>query len=271
MELQRGARTPNDQPAHAVALPADVDATRLLARRGLLEPDRGRRTACCRTAGRPRRWAASTSRRSAWCRRRPPSRPSTSTWSRRRCATATAATSTARASCWPGGWSRRACGWCRSSGCTSCPNGRVANVWDNHGGYGIHGAKHRLRPAQGAVLHPAAGPGLSALLEDLARARPAGRDAGGGGRRVRPHAEDQQRRSGRDHWGACQSALLAGGGIRGGQVYGASDAQAAYRQGQPGVAGGLAGDDLPRAWACRRTARSTTAKAGRTASARASR
>jgi uncharacterized protein (DUF1501 family) len=33
---------------------------------------------------------------------------------------------------------------------------------------------------------------------------------------------------GRDHWGACQSAVLAGGGIRGGQVYGASDAHAAY-------------------------------------------
>lgn len=34
--------------------------------------------------------------------------------------------------------------------------------------------------------------------------------------------------AGRDHWGACQSVVLAGGGIRGGQVYGASDRQAAY-------------------------------------------
>ena len=33
---------------------------------------------------------------------------------------------------------------------------------------------------------------------------------------------------GRDHWGFCQSALLAGGGVRGGQVYGSSDAAAAY-------------------------------------------
>ena len=33
---------------------------------------------------------------------------------------------------------------------------------------------------------------------------------------------------GRDHWGACQSVVLAGGGIRGGQVYGASDKIAAY-------------------------------------------
>ena len=28
---------------------------------------------------------------------------------------------------------------------------------------------------------------------------------------------------GRDHWGHCYSALLAGGGVRGGQVYGATD------------------------------------------------
>jgi hypothetical protein len=38
---------------------------------------------------------------------------------------------------------------------------------------------------------------------------------------------------GRDHWGACQSALLAGGGIRGGKVYGASDRHAAYVKEKP--------------------------------------
>jgi hypothetical protein len=35
-------------------------------------------------------------------------------------------------------------------------------------------------------------------------------------------------RNGRDHWVNCLSVLFAGGGIRGGQVYGASDAIAAY-------------------------------------------
>lgn len=34
--------------------------------------------------------------------------------------------------------------------------------------------------------------------------------------------------AGRDHWAACYSALLAGGGIQGGRVYGASDATGAY-------------------------------------------
>jgi uncharacterized protein (DUF1501 family) len=38
---------------------------------------------------------------------------------------------------------------------------------------------------------------------------------------------------GRDHWGPCQSAVLAGGGTRGGQVYGASDAHAAYPKHKP--------------------------------------
>jgi uncharacterized protein (DUF1501 family) len=34
--------------------------------------------------------------------------------------------------------------------------------------------------------------------------------------------------AGRDHWGECSSALLAGGGVRGGRVIGASDRHAAY-------------------------------------------
>ena len=37
----------------------------------------------------------------------------------------------------------------------------------------------------------------------------------------------------RDHWPFCYSALLAGGGIRGGQVYGASDRHAAYVKDEP--------------------------------------
>jgi hypothetical protein len=38
---------------------------------------------------------------------------------------------------------------------------------------------------------------------------------------------------GRDHWGFCQSVLMAGAGVRGGQVYGSSDAQAAYAAESP--------------------------------------
>jgi hypothetical protein len=39
--------------------------------------------------------------------------------------------------------------------------------------------------------------------------------------------------SGRDHWGSCQSVLLAGGGIRGGRVFGSSDRIAAYPASDP--------------------------------------
>jgi Protein of unknown function (DUF1501) len=38
---------------------------------------------------------------------------------------------------------------------------------------------------------------------------------------------------GRDHWPHCYSALLAGGGIRGGSVYGASDRNGAYVKDRP--------------------------------------
>jgi hypothetical protein len=38
---------------------------------------------------------------------------------------------------------------------------------------------------------------------------------------------------GRDHWAACYSAMLAGAGIRGGSVYGASDKHAAYVKDKP--------------------------------------
>lgn len=38
---------------------------------------------------------------------------------------------------------------------------------------------------------------------------------------------------GRDHWTSCMSVLMAGGGIRGGQEYGASDARAEFPKDQP--------------------------------------
>lgn len=41
------------------------------------------------------------------------------------------------------------------------------------------------------------------------------------------------KRIGRDHWPQCYSAMIAGAGIRGGTVYGESDAQAAYVKSNP--------------------------------------
>jgi hypothetical protein len=34
--------------------------------------------------------------------------------------------------------------------------------------------------------------------------------------------------AGRDHWTACQSVLLAGGGVKGGQAFGATDQRAEH-------------------------------------------
>jgi uncharacterized protein (DUF1501 family) len=39
--------------------------------------------------------------------------------------------------------------------------------------------------------------------------------------------------AGRDHWPGCYSVLLAGGGVRGGQVIGSSDAIGAYPKDRP--------------------------------------
>jgi hypothetical protein len=112
------------------------------------------------------------------------------------------------------------------------PNGRVSNVWDNHAGYGIHGAQTGYDLLRSPVCIPPLDQALSALLEDLTQ-RGLLDDTlvvavGEFGRTPRINAT-----GGRDHWGACQSALLAGGGIRGGQVYGASDATAAFVRDQP--------------------------------------
>jgi uncharacterized protein (DUF1501 family) len=41
------------------------------------------------------------------------------------------------------------------------------------------------------------------------------------------------KKAGRDHWGSVYSTVLAGGGIRGGQVYGSSDKIAGYPADNP--------------------------------------
>ncbi len=112
------------------------------------------------------------------------------------------------------------------------PNGRIANVWDNHGGtdglgkitgYAMLKEKYCLPPLDLAY---------SALIEDLSQRGLLDETlvavVGEFGRTPKINATQ-----GRDHWGMCFSALLAGGGIRGGQVYGSSDKHAAYPKDNP--------------------------------------
>jgi hypothetical protein len=113
-----------------------------------------------------------------------------------------------------------------------CPDGNVANVWDNHGGTGSLGGLTGYQMLKANYCLPPLDRGYSALLEDLSARGLLDETLvamfGEFGRtpKINPAG-------GRDHWGACQSAVFAGGGIRGGQVYGASDAHAAYPKSHP--------------------------------------
>ena len=51
-------------------------------------------------------------------------------------------------------------------------------------------------------------------------------------------------KGGRDHWTYCYSVLLAGAGIQGGTIYGASDEQAAYIKDKAGAHSRYLRDDL---------------------------
>jgi hypothetical protein len=113
-----------------------------------------------------------------------------------------------------------------------CPDGNVANVWDNHGGTSSLGKLSGYEMLKEKYCLPPLDLAYSALLEDL-QARGLLDETlvvmlGEFGRT--PQINKNQ---GRDHWGACQSVVLAGGGIRGGQVYGASDRHAAYPKSDP--------------------------------------
>ena len=108
-------------------------------------------------------------------------------------------------------------------------NGQDAN-WDSH---------QSVFPRHRDHLLPPADQGLTALLEDLD-----GRGLldttlvvamGEFGRSPRINAN-----AGRDHWPHCYSVVLAGGGIKGGRVLGASDKIGAYPATDPVSPGDLA-------------------------------
>ncbi|HEU4754924.1 MAG TPA: DUF1501 domain-containing protein, partial [Armatimonadota bacterium] len=107
------------------------------------------------------------------------------------------------------------------------PDGNPLNPWDNHGGTAALGGVTGYEMLKADYCIPPLDRAYSALLEDLSTRGLLDETlvvcTGEFGRT--PKINDK---AGRDHWGACYTALLSGGGVRGGQVYGASDAQAAY-------------------------------------------
>jgi len=100
------------------------------------------------------------------------------------------------------------------------PNDRQTNnpLWDTH-------SNHNARMKD--VLMPQMDQAFSALLEDLTDRGMLDETLvvwlGEFGRTPRFNGS-----GGRDHWGGCFSAALAGGGVRGGMVLGASDRIGAY-------------------------------------------
>ncbi|QDU45962.1 hypothetical protein Mal52_44590 [Symmachiella dynata] len=107
------------------------------------------------------------------------------------------------------------------------PDGNVLNVWDNHGGTGSLGKISGYAMLKEKYCLPPLDLAYSALLDDLDQRGLLDETLvvalGEFGRTPKINKD-----MGRDHWGACQSVLLAGGGIRGGQIYGETDKQAAY-------------------------------------------
>ncbi|HEV3024376.1 MAG TPA: DUF1501 domain-containing protein [Pirellulales bacterium] len=95
--------------------------------------------------------------------------------------------------------------------------------WDTHGG-NFTALKNTLLPTTDRAF--------SALLDDLIARRLLDETLvvwmGDMGR-----TPIINKAAGRDHWSFCYSIVMAGGGIRGGEVYGSSDRSAAYPASQP--------------------------------------
>ena len=108
-------------------------------------------------------------------------------------------------------------------------NGQEAN-WDSHQSVFARHRDHLLPPADrafGALVEDLEQRGL--LDETLVIAM------GEFGRTPKINSS-----AGRDHWPDCYSFLIGGGGVRGGSVYGSSDAEGAYPASDPVRPGDLA-------------------------------
>ena len=108
-------------------------------------------------------------------------------------------------------------------------------TWDTH-----VNAFHNLEK----FLFPPFDRGLSALLEDLESRGLLSETlvvvASEFGRTPKISSIGPNHPPGRDHWGAVQSVLLAGGGVRGGRVIGSSDATGGHPASDPQTPEGLA-------------------------------
>jgi len=113
------------------------------------------------------------------------------------------------------------------------PQAKVYNVWDAHGGLkDLEHGETGYGQLKANYCLPAFDQAFSALLEDLSLRGLLDETlvscVGEFGRTPKVNAAN-----GRDHWPFCYSGVMAGGGVRGGNIYGASDKQAAYVKADP--------------------------------------
>jgi hypothetical protein len=112
----------------------------------------------------------------------------------------------------------------------------LASLCASGGGWDTHGNNFNCLRQH---LLPELDQGLAALLEDLhergllTETLVVVNSEMGRTPRVGDRRSGGVRGAGRDHWTNCMSVLLAGGGIRGGRAYGASDPVAAYPADRP--------------------------------------
>jgi hypothetical protein len=126
-------------------------------------------------------------------------------------------------------------GWTGSPPGQPGGGGPPASSWDMHGSEMGMGNAFGNGPYGLGWCSPCLDQGLSALLTDL-------RDKGLLERTLvvvmgefgrTPRINQPRGNPGRQHWPSCWSAILAGGGIRGGAVYGATDKTGSYVKDSP--------------------------------------
>jgi hypothetical protein len=126
-------------------------------------------------------------------------------------------------------------GWTGSPPGHPAASGPPASSWDMHGSEMGMGNAFGDGPYGLGWCSPCLDQGLSALLTDLHERSLLERTLvvvmGEFGRT--PKINQPQGNPGRQHWPSCWSAILAGGGIRGGAVYGETDKTGSYVKDRP--------------------------------------
>src|SRR5262245_45108222 len=126
-------------------------------------------------------------------------------------------------------------GWTGSPPGQPAGGGPPASSWDMHGSEMGMGNAFGDGPYGFGWCSPCLDQGVSALLTDLHSRGLLDRTLvvvmGEFGRT--PKINQPRGNPGRQHWPACWSAILAGGGVRGGAVYGATDKTGSYVKDRP--------------------------------------